>query len=141
MSNIVNAAAPYYGMNASGGTGNTGGTGNATLGKDAFLKLLVTQLQNQDPMNPLQDTQFIAQMAQFSELEQMQNVNQTLVINQATSLIGRQVTWLDDATGEPRQATVTAVQVTPDAVNVQVGDGIYVAVDKITAIDQPAGSK
>lgn len=43
--------------------------------KDTFIKLLITQMQNQDPLNPMEDREFIAQMAQFSALEQMQNLN------------------------------------------------------------------
>lgn len=48
------------------------------LGKDAFLKMLIAQLQNQDPLNPMDGTAFVAQMAQFSALEQMQNLNDTM---------------------------------------------------------------
>mgnify|MGYP001764861594 CR=1 FL=1 len=51
---------------------------NDVLGKDAFLKLLVTQLQNQDPLNPLDDKEFIAQLAQFSSLEQQITMNTNL---------------------------------------------------------------
>lgn len=47
------------------------------MGKDQFLKLLVTQLSKQDPLNPVSDTQFIAQMAQFSSLEQMMKVGES----------------------------------------------------------------
>ena len=73
------------------------------LGKDAFLKLLMTQLQNQDPTNPMQDKEFIAQMAQFSSLEQMTNmttaINSLIAIQQQNQLIaysdfiGKEVNW------------------------------------------------
>jgi len=49
-----------------------------SLDKDAFLRLLTTQLQNQDPLNPTDSTEFTAQLAQFSSLEQLSNVNETL---------------------------------------------------------------
>lgn len=48
------------------------------LDKDAFLRLLTTQLANQDPLNPMEDKEFIAQLAQFSSLEQMQNLNKAV---------------------------------------------------------------
>ncbi|OMD05304.1 flagellar hook capping FlgD N-terminal domain-containing protein, partial [Paenibacillus odorifer] len=50
-------------------------TGNSTLGKDQFLKILITQLQNQDPMQPMEDKEFIAQMAQFTSVEQLMNIS------------------------------------------------------------------
>jgi flagellar basal-body rod modification protein FlgD len=76
---------------------------NASLGKDDFLKLFVTQLQHQDPMNPMQDGEFMGQMASFSTLEQITNVakaNETIAANlgmsQSLSLLGKTVTYMDD---------------------------------------------
>lgn len=50
------------------------------LDKDAFLKLLTTQLANQDPLNPIEDKEFIAQLAQFNSLEQMQGLNKNITV-------------------------------------------------------------
>src|SRR5215208_7169279 len=90
-----------------------------TLGKDDFLKLFVAQLQHQDPMNPMQDSDMMGQMASFSTLEQMTNMasaNQTiassLTSTSAIGLIGRTVTWTDadelTHTGVVEKVTTTA---------------------------------
>jgi flagellar basal-body rod modification protein FlgD len=69
-----------------------------SLGKDDFLKILVAQLTHQDPTQPMEDREFIAQMAQFSSLEQMQNLNKEFskvanlfATGQAVNLIGKTV--------------------------------------------------
>src|SRR5690625_955114 len=80
------------------------------LGKDDFLQLLVTQLTHQDPLDPVADQEFIAQLAQFSALEQMQNVSKGIEqltelqlwiggMGQAASLVGRTVVVTDYKTG------------------------------------------
>ena len=76
-------------------------SGRNAIGKDEFLKMLIAQLKNQDPLNPLDGTAFTAQLAQFSSLEQLQNINtqlgsftrqqQSLSGSQAVSLIGKEV--------------------------------------------------
>jgi len=69
-------------------------TNKSELGKDAFLQLLVTQLQYQDPLNPVDNTQMVSQLAQFSALEQMTNLSTiatTISNTQALSLAGKNV--------------------------------------------------
>ena len=66
-------------------------TYGSDLGKEDFLMLLVTQMQYQDPLEPMDNTQFVAQLAQFSELEQMSNLNTTVNNNVAYSLVGKEV--------------------------------------------------
>jgi flagellar basal-body rod modification protein FlgD len=83
-------------------------TSNDELGKDAFLNLLVTQLRNQNPLDPMDDKEFISQMAQFSSLEQMQNINASMVATQAAGMIGYTVDWTTDQ-GELLQGAVEGV--------------------------------
>lgn len=66
------------------------------LGKDEFMKLLVAQLQAQDPLNPMDSSEFISQLAQFSSLEQLQNINDKLddltpKISGAANIVGREI--------------------------------------------------
>lgn len=83
-----------YGSTVQGATNNPR-TVQGELGKDDFLKLLVTQMRYQDPLKPMEDKEFIAQLAQFSSLEQMMNVGQTTSLNWGVSLLGKQVSATD----------------------------------------------
>lgn len=103
------------------------------MGKDDFLKLLVTQLRYQDPMKPMEDKEFIAQMAQFSSLEQMQNLNASMLTVQASGMIGNQVKWTDDY-GEEQAGIVSSVRITDGKPSLVVGD-VNVALEKITAVE------
>lgn len=117
-------------------------TGNSVLGKDDFMKLLIAQLQNQDPTNPMKDTEFIAQMAQFSSLEQMMNMGkafesfaqgqQQMQLIQYNSFVGKTVTWHEitdklDSDGKPiiNQGTgkITTVKFIDGSVKFVLEDG------------------
>lgn len=110
---------------------------SSQLGKDDFLKLLVTQMQYQDPLNPMDDTQFVSQMAQFSSLEQMQNMNTATLTTQATTLIGKLVTWSLDSGGY-KDGTVAAVAIVDGQPKLVMKDGTQVDMTKIVGIENNA---
>ena len=107
------------------------------LGKDDFLKLLMTQLSNQDPTSPMENTEFIAQMAQFSSLEQMTNMNQEfakmnsmLVSSQAVGTIGKTV---DITLGDTK--TTGVVEAVTYGANPQVRvNNMYYDMKQISAV-------
>jgi flagellar basal-body rod modification protein FlgD len=92
------------------------GSKNGDMGKDAFMKLLVTELRHQDPTQPMQDREFISQVAQFSALEQMTSINSAMGslnrsarAGEAFSLLGKKVEAFNQATGMPVTGTVSRV--------------------------------
>ena len=97
------------------------------LGQQAFLQLLVAQLKNQDPLQPMDNTQFIAQLAQFSTLETLQQVQSTLesslgaqLLDHAMSLLGKTVT-ATGTDGKPVTGTVQGVQIQGSDVLLELG--------------------
>lgn len=115
---------------------------NNNLGKDDFLKLLITELRHQDPTNAMQDKEFIAQMAEFSALEQTQNMAKQLADNlafsqltQSAAFVGKNVEVNDKASGTTVKGNVEAVQMMEGKAFLKVGPKLYQISDvlKITA--------
>ena len=100
------------------------------LGKEAFLKILVTQLQNQDPTQPQKDGEFVAQMAQLSVLEQLSNLNNSLTayldssnnLSQYSYVLGNNVTWTNPETNVQESGTVTGINYKNNQVYYKIGD-------------------
>lgn len=120
--------------------------GSNTLGKDDFLKILMTQLQNQDPTSPMQDKDFIAQMASFSTLEQITNLSDSInkFINvesqsqffQASAMVGKTVTYLNGQNQETK-AAIKSVSFKDGTTTYQLNDAANTAITaaQITKIE------
>ncbi len=118
------------------------GASKDILGIEDFLKLLTVQLSNQDPLEPMKDTSFIAQMSSFTSLEQMKNLSETLTKftqNQqaiaAQAYLGKEVT-IFAPDGSELSGIVTAVTARDDNVKVTVQDREY-DVREIVRVELP----
>ncbi|KNH36682.1 flagellar hook capping protein [Exiguobacterium acetylicum] len=128
---------------------------NKAMDKDMFMKILIAQLSNQDPTAPMEDKDFIAQMAQFSSLEQMQAIGKTMdtmVLNQHatallsySNLIGKNVSYeaeskTTDASGAEQTTTVeetaSVISVKRDGLDImaELSNGKQISVYELTQI-------
>ena len=127
------------GAAASGSTGFSAGTDRTALDTNTFLKLLVAQLQYQDPSNPTDSSQFMSQTAQFTSVEK---INELATLTQkvldasnqqtGSALVGKSVSYTD-ASGTSRNGLVTACTVGAKTPNLTI-DGIKVELSAVTAV-------
>lgn len=111
----------------------------STLDKDAFLGLLVAQMKYQDPLEPTSNTEFVSQYAQFSSLEQMQNMSNGLQLSRASSMVGQIVSVNTvDSNNRPTtiQGKVDFVQFENNKAYVSIGGALYSLDDVIGVADQ-----
>jgi flagellar basal-body rod modification protein FlgD len=116
----------------------------SNMDQDAFLKLLITELRAQDPMNTMDDKDFIAQLAQFSSLEQtskmatgLNNLAMNSASTQAMDMIGKTVQYLDPETSDVLQGRVDSVKLTSDGPVLMIGEK-ELSLSDITGVDDPS---
>jgi flagellar basal-body rod modification protein FlgD len=136
--NIMNvtSAASYLASSAAGAPSDTVTNNKSNLDQNAFLQLLVAQLQNQNPLNPQSDTQMAAQMAQFSALQQSSEMSSSLAMLQADSLIGNEVTLQVDAKTSA-SGVVQGVMMQGGKPQILVNGALY-NLSQVTSVTQPA---
>lgn len=116
------------------------------LGKDDFLRLLVAEITNQDPMSPMDNKDMILQLSQFSALEGTLQLNQNMenyIVNAemstASSMIGKEVTYLDEEYGVPVVGQVSKMAMYGDSPKLYI-DGVLVGMDQILTVSEPSAT-
>lgn len=119
--------------------------GNQALGQQDFMKMLMAQMRNQNPMDPQNGADFAAQLAQFSSLDGINKLNQNFNslltlqgLSQGTNLIGKNVVYSKDAAGNTARGTVSSVSVIGGQIQLVIGN-TNVGLNQIRSIE--AGSK
>ncbi len=129
MSDLIQGVKDGTIQNTNTSTTKTSTKPGGELGKDAFMQLLVTQMQYQDPLNPSDNTQYISQLATFSQLEQMQNIAQTTTNSQAFSLVGKNVIVKANSTSNSSNNFITGkvdfVYVTGSSTKLSIDGNLY----------------
>ncbi len=110
-----------------------------SLNQADFLQLLVTQMSSQDPLDPQSDTQFAAELAQFSSLQQTQNMSQNLSAMQATSMLGEMVTASPSDGSAPITGQVSSVSISGGVPTVLVNGQPY-NLSQVTSVSPPVAN-
>lgn len=102
---------------------------NSTMGRDQFLNLLVTQMRNQNPLDPISDSDFIAQLAQFSTLEGVEKLNTSFddmlklqQLTQGANLVGRVAVFDRDDSTEPGRGLIQSVNLDGQKINLLINN-------------------
>ena len=145
VSSTEGVGASYFGGTTATSSSSTDLSSTSKVDKDMFLKLMVAQLKNQDPMNPTDSSQFLAQTAQFTSLEKLTDVaDQTTqalsaqLAFGASGLVGRSVTYTG-ADGAEKTGTVSTVSFTGNGPMLGI-DGSDVALNSVTGVSQVSTS-
>jgi flagellar basal-body rod modification protein FlgD len=116
----------------------------SALKTEDFIKMMITQLQQQDPLEPAKNEQLLAQMSQIGQLQSQSQLQESLKglvlqnqIGSAATLIGKSVQGLDDQ-DDPINGLVTSVRVKDDGVNLELDNGQTLALGRVTSIGPPA---
>ena len=119
---------------------------NFGLKTEDFIKMMITQLQNQDPMEPAKNQDLLAQMSQIGQLQSATTLQESLKglvlqsqISSAGGLIGKMVQGLDER-NEPVTGLVTSIRVSQDAVNLELDNGKSLALGRVTTIASGPGT-
>ncbi len=145
MSDSITVKAPVVDGKAVTGTSETyqsaSKKGSSALGKDAFLQLLVAQMQNQDPLKPADNTQMVSELAQFTTIEEIQNLANTMKSNSAFDLVGKNVIIevgksTDSTTTKTIGGYVEYVKMVDGKAMLSIGDELYDYNDLLMVIDE-----
>lgn len=108
-----------------------------TLGQEDFLQLLVTQMTQQDPMNPMKDTEFIAQMASFSALEQNKAMASDMAQLRASNLLGATVMLQDDSSYTGYWSGVVSAVAIEKGKPMLLVEGKFFGLENVLSVEQP----
>ncbi|MDP9173019.1 MAG: flagellar hook assembly protein FlgD [Planctomycetota bacterium] len=143
MSPIVNNSIGFSGAASGTSSGNTVGSSSSSLTAKDFIKFMVTQLQNQDPLQPTDSNQMLSQLTSIGQLQSatdmdtaLKGVVQQSSIGSAASMIGKVVQGTD-SNKMSISGTVSSVQVTSNGVNLKLDNGSILSLANLTSISGP----